>query len=181
MVTLDARRAGVSVPRQFTDEPQLNLDFSERFGIADFRYDERGVRASLSFNRQPFLCDVPWSAVYAVFSHVDNERLTWPRSLPQDILEQLPDASVEHLERMLELQVERLLRSKRELHEHRSLPPSPVSLGVEEHAGSAVPSPAATPGAPARPGGSASVEGDVPPKPVPPPTGGRPGLRLIKR
>src|SRR4051812_37506333 len=85
MVTLDARRLGVSVPSQFVDEPQLNLDFSEKFGLQDFVYDERGVRASLSFNRQPFFCDVPWSAVYAVFSHADNERLTWARSLPTEI------------------------------------------------------------------------------------------------
>lgn len=117
MVTVDARRPGVSVPRQFAEEQQLNLDFSERFGLADFRYDERGVRASLSFNRQPFFCDVPWSAVYALFSHVDNERLTWARSLPVEILDQLPEASIEHLERVLELQVERLLRHARAQHE----------------------------------------------------------------
>ena len=105
MVTLDARRPGVSVPPRFADEPQLNLDFSIRFGLADFVFDTRGVRATLSFQRQPFLCDVPWSAVYALFSHADNERLTWARSLPAEILEKLPEASVEHLERVRELQV----------------------------------------------------------------------------
>lgn len=116
MVTLDARRTGVSVPSHLAQESQLNLDFSDRFGLSDFAYDERGVRASLSFNRQPFFCDVPWSAVYALFSHADNERLTWSGALPSEILAQLPDASVEHLERVLELQVERLLRNARELH-----------------------------------------------------------------
>lgn len=128
MVTLDARRPGVSVPSHLAPEPQLNLDFSERFGLSDFIYDERGVRASLSFNRQPFFCDVPWSAVYALFSHADNERITWSRALPQEILAQLPEASVEHLERVLELQVERLLRNARELH----AAPKPV-LALEQH------------------------------------------------
>lgn len=113
MVTLDARRPGVSVPSRFVDEPQLNLDFSLRFGLADFAYDARGVRASLSFQRQPFFCDVPWSAVYALFSHADNERLTWARSLPSEILDKLPEASVEHLERVRELHIERLLRNAR--------------------------------------------------------------------
>jgi hypothetical protein len=125
MVTLDARRTGVNVPSHLANEPQLNLDFSERFGLSDFMYDERGVRASLSFNRQPFFCDVPWSSVYALFSHVDNERLTWARALPQEILAQLPEASVEHLERVLELQVERLLRNAREQRE-RELKPAPA-------------------------------------------------------
>ena len=113
MCSSDLRRTGVSVPSTLAAEPQLNLDFSHRFGLADFVYDERGVRASLSFNRQPYFCEVPWSAVYSLFSHADNERLTWARSLPPEILERLPDASVEHLERVRELQVERLLRAAR--------------------------------------------------------------------
>lgn len=130
MVTLDARRPGVSVPSRFADDPQLNLDFSLRFGLADFAWDPRGVRASLSFQRQPFFCDVPWSAVYALYSHVDNERLTWAGSLPREILDQLPEASREHLERVRELQVERLLRSAREQKEaelkgERPPPPPP--------------------------------------------------------
>ena len=126
MVTLDARRPGVRVPSHLAKETQLNLDFSDRFGLADFVYDERGVRASLSFNRQPFLCEVPWSAVYALFSHTDNERLTWARALPPEILAELPQASVEHLERVLELQVERLLRNARVLHS------APIAVPAQE-------------------------------------------------
>jgi stringent starvation protein B len=183
MVTLDARRPGVSVPRQFADEQQLNLDFSERFGLPDFVYDERGVRASLSFKRQPFFCDVPWSAVYALYSHVDAERLTWARSLPAEILEQLPEASVEHLERVLELQVDRLLRSAREQKEREiekardddkrsreALFEAPESSDGDAFAKGAPedakPAPSSTDGPP---------DGDKPP---PPPT--RPGLRLVK-
>jgi hypothetical protein len=173
MVTLDARRPGVSVPRHFAEEQQLNLDFSERFRLVDFMYDERGVRASLSFNRQPFFCDVPWSAVYALYSHVDNERLTWARSLPQEILEQLPEASLEHLERVLELQVERLLRAAREQRE-RELKgletESPglvdVAAGLAAEAGDE--DPATLPEVPSR------DDEDEPP----PPRG--PGLRLVK-
>ncbi len=161
MVTLDARRAGVSVPPQYVDEPQLNLDFSERFGLADFGYDERGVRASLSFNRHPFFCDVPWSSVYALFSHVDNERLTWAGSLPTEILEQLPEASVEHLERVLDLQVERLLRATREQHEKELRSASLEDAPSEEHEADAAEGDAA--------GGG---DDDKPPR--------GPGLRLVK-
>lgn len=172
MVTLDARRTGVNVPSHLANEPQLNLDFSERFGLSDFVYDERGVRASLSFNRQPFFCDVPWSAVYALFSHVDNERLTWARALPQEILAQLPEASVEHLERVLELQVERLLRNAREQRE-RELKPAPALEPALLTDGSEAPidgAPASVEDAPAENGGN---DDDKPPRPPG-------GLRLVK-
>jgi hypothetical protein len=176
MVTLDARRTGVNVPSHLANEPQLNLDFSERFGLSDFVYDERGVRASLSFNRQPFFCDVPWSSVYALFSHVDNERLTWARALPQEILAQLPEASVEHLERVLELQVERLLRNAREQRE-RELKPAPpleapaLSDGADTSDDDAPASDAPAAGdAPAENGGG---DDDKPPR-------GPGGLRLVK-
>lgn len=153
MVTLDARRPGVSVPQRFGEEPQLNLDFSLRFGLPDFAYDARGVRASLSFQRQPFFCEVPWSAVYALYSHVDNERLTWARSLPSEILDQLPEASVEHLERVRELQVERLLRNVRAQREE------------EQRAERAAPTPAEQPAPgleePARRGGLRLVKSDA--------------------
>lgn len=167
MVTLDARRTGVTVPSHLADEPQLNLDFSDRFGLSDFVYDERGVRASLSFNRQPFFCDVPWSSVYALFSHADNERLTWARALPQEILAQLPEASVEHLERVLELQVERLLRNAREQRE-RELKPAPAALEDGAPAADAVPADPAQSDARDKGG-----DDDQPPR-------GPGGLRLVK-
>lgn len=199
MVTLDARRTGVTVPSHLAHESQLNLDFSERFGLSDFVYDERGVRASLSFNRQPFFCDVPWASVYALFSHVDNERLTWARSLPQEILAQLPEASVEHLERVLELQVERLLRTAREQRERdlkdlgsagsvrpeivKPDPPSADIAGAPASADSAGAEPARTaePADPAEPADAAAQQndggdddgGDKPPR-------GPGGLRLVK-
>jgi stringent starvation protein B len=171
MVTLDARRTGVTVPAHLANEPQLNLDFSERFGLSDFVYDERGVRASLSFNRQPFFCDVPWASVYALFSHADNERLTWARSLPQEILAQLPEASVEHLERVLELQVERLLRNAREQRE-RELKPAPAldAAGTDDAEDEA---PADGAPAPAEGEPKGPDDDDKPPR-------GPGGLRLVK-
>jgi hypothetical protein len=161
MVTLDARRTGISVPSHLAGESQLNLDFSERFGLADFIYDERGVRASLSFQRQPFFCDVPWSCVYALFSHADNERITWASALPQETLAQLPDASVEHLQRVLELQVERLLRNAREQKER------------ELHAVPSAAPPATEESADVSSGVDGSEGDDSPPR-------GPSGLRLVK-
>lgn len=71
-VTLDPGGPGVSVPDQFVGRPQLVLNFSHRFYIDDFTYDEHAVCASLSFSGQPFYCVVPWIAVQVLLSHHDN-------------------------------------------------------------------------------------------------------------
>lgn|GEM_PF-562039 len=95
MVTLDARTHGVRVPTRFKNDLQLHLNFSHRFGIDDFQYDERGVQASLSFQGQPFRCVIPWSAVYMMRSHVDQAVAIFPEDLPnemQDVAQELERA-----------------------------------------------------------------------------------------
>ena len=90
MVTIDARTGLARVPAKLAGELQLNLNFSHRFGLEDFDYDDDGVRASLSFGGQPFFCDLPWSTVYGMTSHVDGERLLWPDSFPRELVSLLP-------------------------------------------------------------------------------------------
>lgn len=90
MVTVDARRDNARVPTRLAGEIQLNLNFSYKFAVDDFFYDDDGVRASLSFQGQPFFVDLPWTAVYGMHSHVDGERMIWPDSLPQELKALLP-------------------------------------------------------------------------------------------
>ncbi len=71
-VTLDPRLKGVSVPDRFADRPELVLNFSYRFFIDDFMFNEHAVCASLSFSGKPYFCVVPWSAVKMMLSHHDN-------------------------------------------------------------------------------------------------------------
>ena len=71
-VTFDTRQPGVSVPARFHHQPSLVLNFSHRFFIEDFTYDELAVCASLSFGGQPFYCVVPWAAVKMLHSHHDK-------------------------------------------------------------------------------------------------------------
>lgn len=90
MVTVDTRVVEVRVPTRFAGELQLNLNFSHRFGLEDFDYDDVGVRGSLSFGGTPFHCELPWHAVYGMTSHVDGERLLWPDSFPKELVSLLP-------------------------------------------------------------------------------------------
>ena len=68
----DPRIKGVSVPAHFADRSELVLNFSHRFFIDDFTYDERAVCASLSFSGRPYFCVVPWASVKMLLSHHDN-------------------------------------------------------------------------------------------------------------
>jgi hypothetical protein len=81
MITLDTRVPGVDVPTHLRGISELRLNFSHRFGIEDFAYDERGVRASLSFNGQSHYCVIPWAAVFMLYSHADGKVLVF--DLPQ--------------------------------------------------------------------------------------------------
>lgn len=90
LVTLDARREGVVVPPQFAGQMRLNLNFCFLFGIPDFEFDPWGVRASLSFGGVDSWCDVPWSAVYMMRSHVENDVMLFPHSIPHEMLAFVP-------------------------------------------------------------------------------------------
>ncbi len=85
-VHLDPRLEGVVVPSWLASQPQLvlQLGYDLPIPIDDLEVDERGWRATLSFNRSPFHCTVPWAAVFAV---VDEEGLgmLWPDSLPAEL------------------------------------------------------------------------------------------------
>lgn len=82
MVTLDTRVPGVSVPAKFRGLPELRLNFSHLFHIDDFDYDTEGVRASLSFDGKRYFCDVPWPAVFMLYSHETGEVLVFEPSTP---------------------------------------------------------------------------------------------------
>ena len=168
-VTLDARRDDVRVPAQFKGASDLCLNFSRRYGIADFAYDAHGVRASLSFAGRPSWCDVPWRAVWMLSSHVTNETLLAPR-------EHVPDDRRHVFDQLVE-SIEGIARG-------RSPSEGAPAGGDDDDDGdppgaSAAESEPAT-GAPDDPPPDAPPP-DAPPPDAPPPSGGPPrGLRLVK-
>ncbi|MFT4705197.1 MAG: hypothetical protein ACI81R_002905 [Bradymonadia bacterium] len=90
MVKLDARARDVSVPDQFEGVPQLHLNFSHRFNIDDFTWDEDSVRASLSFDTGDFYCVVPWSAIYVMECEAVDAIHIFPDSFPEELQAVLP-------------------------------------------------------------------------------------------
>jgi stringent starvation protein B len=85
-VHLDPRVEGAVVPPWLRQQPQLVLQvgLDMPIPISDLRIDDEGVYGTLSFNRAPFTCVVPWSAVFAVVGD-DGRGMVWPTSMPAEI------------------------------------------------------------------------------------------------
>jgi stringent starvation protein B len=88
-VHLDPRAGGVVVPAWFKRQPQLVLQVGLNMPvpIPDLRVDEDGLSCTLSFNRSPFFCIVPWSAVFAMVGD-DSRGMVWPDDVPPEVATQ---------------------------------------------------------------------------------------------
>jgi hypothetical protein len=89
-VHLDPRGVDVVVPDWLKRQPQLVLQIGLNMPvpIRDLRVDETGVFGTLSFNRSPFTCMVPWHAVFALVGD-DGRGMVWPESMPPEIAQEI--------------------------------------------------------------------------------------------
>ncbi len=85
-VVLDARRPGVSVPPHLAGNSGLVLQFAYDMPvpIRDLTVDQAGIRATLSFQRSPHACVIPWDAVY-VLHDGEGRGVQFPTDAPADL------------------------------------------------------------------------------------------------
>jgi hypothetical protein len=85
-VHLDPRQATVVIPPWFKKQPQLVLQIGLNMPvpIPDLRLDDEGLSCTLSFNRSPFFCVVPWGAVFAMVGE-DGRGMVWPEDVPAEV------------------------------------------------------------------------------------------------
>lgn len=85
-VHLDPRRDGVAIPAWLRTQPQvvLQIGLDMPVPIPDLKVDDSGVLATLSFQRTPFTCVVPWDAIFAMVGD-DGKGMVWPDALPPEI------------------------------------------------------------------------------------------------
>lgn len=83
---LDPRAPGVVVPAWFKQQPQLVLQVGMNLPvpIPDLYFDDEKMSCTLSFNRSPFFCIIPWDAVFAMRGD-DGRGMVWPDSLPPEV------------------------------------------------------------------------------------------------
>lgn len=81
---LDPRREEVVVPKWFAKRPELVLrvGYSLSPPIPDLEISETAVSCTLSFNRSPSWCEIPFAAIYAVISDTDGRGVVWPEDVP---------------------------------------------------------------------------------------------------
>lgn len=93
-VHLDPRRVGVRVPEHLAEQPQLVLQVGLNLPIPipDLRIDEEGVFGTLSFNRSPYTCEVPWAAVFGLVGD-DGMGFVWDEDLPEEIAAEIGEAT----------------------------------------------------------------------------------------
>ena len=85
-IHLDPRKPEVIVPLHFKKQAQLVLQVGLNMAvpIPDLRVDDEGVTCTLSFNRSPFWCRLPWTAVYALVGE-DKRGMIWPDEVPAEV------------------------------------------------------------------------------------------------
>lgn len=85
-VHLDPRHAEVMVPTWFRKQPQLVLQVGLNMAvpIVDLDVGEEALSCTLSFNRAPHYCFIPWDAVYALVDP-DGRGMVWPDSVPPEV------------------------------------------------------------------------------------------------
>lgn len=93
-IHLDPRKPEVVVPPYFKKQPQLVLQVGLNMAISipDLKVDDEGVTCTLSFNRRPFWCRLPWTAIYALVGEAvegeDMRGMLWPDDVPSEIAAQ---------------------------------------------------------------------------------------------
>ena len=93
-IHLDPRRPDVLVPRGFMGQPQLVLQVGLNMAIPipDLKIDDACISCTLSFNRVPFWCRIPWSAVYALIDE-NGRGGVWADDVPAEIQQQKPGSA----------------------------------------------------------------------------------------
>lgn len=130
MIHLDARRPGVLVPASIRGEAHLRLNLSYRFDPPDLTVGEWGVRCTLSFSGSRFTVAVPWSALFAIASHVTKEFWMYPDDMPPELLQQPASARPQQPLPVVPVAAERprtFLREVPSSSEPAEVPPPPAT------------------------------------------------------
>ncbi|WPB79838.1 ClpXP protease specificity-enhancing factor SspB [Archangium violaceum] len=181
MIHLDARRPGVLVPTSLRIESHLRLNLSYRFDPPDLTVGEWGVRCTLSFSGSRFKVAVPWSALFAITSHLTKEFWMYPDDMPAELLQQtmvttkVPESVTEQPAPAAEQRPRAVLREVGRMEDES---PEPVAA-VPAPAPTPAPTPAPVPVSAPVPVPS-PVEAEGPPQDEPPPGPRRGHLRLVK-
>ncbi len=84
MVCLDARLPDVMVPKAYKTDPSLNLIFNLNFR-RPIDIQKEGIYVTLSFSGRPHKCEIPFTAIWAIYEPKMKKGQVWEECLPKDI------------------------------------------------------------------------------------------------
>jgi hypothetical protein len=75
------------VPERFTKQERLTLDIGLNMviPIPDLNWDDRGITCTLSFQKQPFYCFIPWSSVLQAAIVGDTHGWNWESLMTEKV------------------------------------------------------------------------------------------------
>ncbi len=125
-VHLDPRRDGVVVPPWFKKQPQLVLQLGLNMAvpIPDLEVGAEGISCTLSFNRKPHWCAMPWNAVYALVGE-DGRGMIWPDDVPPELATEQRRPALKVVEPQKKATKKRSKKSKAERPKLQALPSEP--------------------------------------------------------
>lgn len=90
-IHLDPRPTDVQVPSWFKKQPQLVLQIGLNMAvqIPDLDIGKEGISCTLSFNRTPEFCRIPYSAIFGLVGE-DGRGMIWPESVPAEVAASAP-------------------------------------------------------------------------------------------
>ncbi len=88
-IHLDPRPDAVRVPVMFKKQPQLILQVGLNMPvpIRDLDVGDEAISCTLSFNRTPHFCWIPWGAVFALIGE-NGPGMVWPDDVPKEVAAQ---------------------------------------------------------------------------------------------
>lgn len=88
-VHLDPRSEAVRVPPWFKKQPQLVLQVGLNMAvpIPDLEVSDDALSCTLSFNRSPHFCRIPWTSVFALIGE-NGRGMVWPEDVPPEVAAQ---------------------------------------------------------------------------------------------
>lgn len=90
-IHLDPRPSDVAVPSWFKKQPQLVLQIGLNMAvpIPDLDIGKDAISCTLSFNRTPEFCRIPYSAIFGLVGE-DGRGMIWPESVPAEVAASAP-------------------------------------------------------------------------------------------
>lgn len=84
-ILVDPRHSGVVVPEQHKGDLPITLDIGHGMAVSipDLDIGEEGIGATLSFNRKPEWCFIPWAALIGL-AQGDVMQIVWHCEPPEE-------------------------------------------------------------------------------------------------